>query len=202
MNLNQDGFQDLCKRDPVNSKARSFCSYTLWPDQGLAERLSSLAPNAKIVILHPTAEAGMPHTRGPNFICLPAYFPESKAESTIKHELVHIDQRKNLAVWTEKLSKLSWTPVDDELIPIEWRRRCRLNPDTSYSRFWAWQKRWIPMPVYVREDAPQLQEVETRWWDSVEETTGRTPPTSFTKLYGSASASEAEHPFELYAYRQ
>jgi hypothetical protein len=196
-----DGFQALCQRDPVNARARQECSYTLWPDQSLATRLSSLAPGAQIFILHPTAEAGMPHTRGPNRICLPAYFPDSRAEETIRHELVHLDQRARPKAWQERLVAEGWTPVEEEEIPLEWRRKCRLNPDTVSARFWMWQTRWIPMPVFQRDDAPRLRDVETWWWDRQEEHASRTPPRTFTARYGSVSSSEAEHPYELYAYR-
>ncbi len=183
-------------KDEVNRKARERCSYTLWHDQKVAEELRPL----NVVILNPSAEGGMPHTRAPAIICLPAYFPEEKMEETIKHEKVHLDQRTNLERWKEKLLDEGWTEEQEDDVPEEWRKRCRLNPDTYYSRFYAWLGRYIPLPLFIRTDKPELKEVEVRWWDKKEERLMKTPPTSYTKTYGNRSDSEMEHPFELYAY--
>jgi hypothetical protein len=191
-----DDFQEVCMKDEVNRKARERCSYTLWHDQKVAEELRPL----NVVILNPSAEGGMPHTRAPAIICLPAYFPEEKMEETIKHEKVHLDQRTNLERWKEKLLDEGWTEEQEDDVPEEWRKRCRLNPDTYYSRFYAWLGRYIPLPLFIRTDKPELKEVEVRWWDKKEERLMKTPPTSYTKTYGNRSDSEMEHPFELYAY--
>lgn len=197
-----DGYESACSSCPINSKARNFCQYIAWQDQSLAAAASA-APGVKdvtIVILSPSAEGGMPHTRPPNVICLPAYFPEDRLAETMEHELIHIDQRKNPQAWREKLAAHGWTPASHEEIPQQWRSRVRINPDTHAAQFWKWAGRYIPLPLFEREDKPNLREISVRWWDTTDQRLHSQPPTSFTQKYGSLSASAAEHPYELYAY--
>jgi hypothetical protein len=191
-----DDYEEVCKRDEVNRKARERCSYTLWHDQSVAEMLRPYT----CVILDPSAEGGMPHTRAPAIVCLPAYYPKDRIEKTMKHERVHLDQRTNIEKWKKKLEQEGWIEQDEEVVPEEWRKRCRLNPDTYYCRFFAWEGRYIPLPLFIRIDKPNLKEIEVRWWDKKEERLNKLPPISYTKRYGNRNDSEMEHPFELFAY--
>ena len=145
-----DGYVTACKESPINSAARKFCQYIPWNDQSLAKKVET--KNVKVIIMTPSAEGGMPHTRAPNIICLPAYFPEDRLSETIRHELVHIDQRTNIVKWQKKLLLEGWSPVSESELPEEWVKRCRLNPDTFDARFWAWEGRHVPMPLFDRED--------------------------------------------------
>lgn len=191
-----DNYEEMCKRCPLNEAARRECSYTIWPDQSEAKALKPY----KCIILDPSADGGMPHTRAPGIICIPAYFPKDKLPITLRHELVHIDQRANIKKWEKRLLNEGWTIEKDEDVPIEWRRRCRLNPDTIYCRFVAWEGRYIPLPLFEREDSPKLRDVQVRWWDKKEKRLNPSPPTSYTARYGVKGNSEMEHPFELWAY--
>jgi len=200
-----DGYELACSSCPINSKARTFCQYIAWQDQSLAAAATAAVPapaakDVSVVILSPSAEGGMPHTRQPNVICLPAYFPEDRLAETMRHELVHIDQRKNPEAWKQKLAAHGWTPASREEIPQQWRSRVRINPDTHIAQFWKWADRYIPLPLFEREDKPVLREISVRWWDTTDQRLHSNPPTSFTQKYGSLSASAAEHPYELYAY--
>ena len=200
-----DSYVQRCQASPVNARARSFCQYTLWNDQSLGNKAGTLIDLAKgvtVLILAPSAEGGMPHTRPHKIICLPAHFPESRLASTLKHELVHIDQRTNPEAWRIRLAAEGWTPTDAQDVPKEWLSRVRINPDTNAAQFWAWKGRYIPLPLFEREDKPALREIVVRWWDSHEQRLNSSIPTSFTQKYGhlGASASSIEHPYELYAY--
>jgi hypothetical protein len=195
-----DSYVKACTDSEVNARARIFCQYVPWNDQSLASTAQANASKVPVVILSPSAEGGMPHTRPPNIICLPAYFPESRLKETIEHELVHIDQRLNPAEWRAHLAEKGWYPASNSEIPEEWLRRTRINPDTFAARFWAWENRHIPLPLYEREDKPSLREISVRWWDKREQRLNSSPPTSFTQKYGSLGASSVEHPYELYAY--
>jgi hypothetical protein len=86
-------------------------------------------------------------------------------------------------------------------IPQEHLRSIRLNPDTLACRFQAWEGRYIPLPLFVREDKPSLQETVVRWYDLEDEKLRHDPPTSFVKRYGNVGKSAQEHPFELWAYQ-
>jgi len=199
-----DSYQSACSSCPINSKARNFCQYVAWPDQSLASAAfaaaGSTAKDISVVILSHSAEGGMPHTRSPNIICLPAHYPEERLADTMRHELVHIDQRRNPAVWRHKLAAQGWQPASREEIPQQWLARVRINPDTHAAQFWKWADRYIPLPLFEREDKPNLREISVRWWDTAEERLYSQPPTSFTQKYGSLGASSMEHPYELYAY--
>jgi hypothetical protein len=201
-----DSYVRSCSDSPVNAKARIFCQYIPWSDQALAAVAATKLPRrsseaaAEIVILSTSAEGGMPHTRPPNLICVPAYFPESKLKDTLEHELVHIDQRKNPGAWRKHLAVAGWTPASSSDIPDEWLKRTRINPDTFDARFWKWKGRHIPLPLFTREDKPEIHEITVRWWDTQDNRLNNTPPTSFTQEYGPLGVSSAEHPYELYAY--
>jgi len=197
-----DSYVSACRESETNAKARIFCQYTAWNDQSLAVAAGRLvaAKGVNIIVMNPSAEGGMPHTRPLNIICLPAYFPEERLAETLKHELVHIDQRANAGLWRQHLATEGWTPADSSDIPAEWLNRVRINPDTYDAQLWAWKGRYIPLPLFEREDKPVIREISVRWWDKQEERLSSSPPTSFTQKYGSLDASSIEHPYELYAY--
>ena len=195
-----DGYETACRQSPINSLARRFCQYIPWPDQSLAKKIESSFSNIRVIILSPSADGGMPHTRAPNIICLPAYFPEEKISETIRHELVHLSQRQNPERWRKRLLASGWTPVSEYDLPEYLVQRTRINPDTYDARFWAWEGRYVPMPLFEREDKPDLREISVRWWDMKEERLQTHQPTSFTQIHGTLSTSQIEHPFELFAY--
>lgn len=196
-----DHFVERCNKCQVNRLARAKCSYSAWNDQSLAIKAKQfLDENISVLIVNPSAEGGMPHTRAPSLICLPAYFPEERLESTIKHELVHISQRRNPSLWRNRAAQEGWVPVDESEIPQHWLARCRLNPDTAAARFFAWQGRHVPLPVFLREDKPDLRDIQVRWYDRAEGIVKSGVPTSFTQKYGHLGISSLEHPYELWAY--
>jgi hypothetical protein len=154
--------------------------------------------------MSPSVEGGMPHTRAPNIICLPAFYPDGRLRETLRHEMIHIDQRKRFEAWRQRVLEEGWTFVQnaDGEIPAEWRQRCRLNPDTCLYPFFAWEGRYVPLPLFERVDDPDLHEIEIRWFDRKTGLVSKRTPPSFVLKYGpDLSASEMEHPFELLAYR-
>lgn len=191
-----DSYQAACKASEPNRKARLFCQYHAWSDQSSAPSVKG----ASVVVLSSSAEGGMPHTRAGNIICIPVYHPKEKLAETLAHELVHIDQRNRPSAWRQRLLEEGWSPVDESELPSSWVRRCRLNPDTLAARWWAWEGRYVPLPVFVREDKPDLKEVEIRWYDRIEKRVGTQIPMTLTRRYGSLGASSLEHPYELFAY--
>jgi hypothetical protein len=205
----EDKYQTRCKTDSLNAKAREKCVYLPWHDQSDAKKINTSLEEQSFfthcIIMNPSADGGMPHTRAGGLICIPAYWPRASLEETIRHELVHVHQKQYPDVWREKLIEDGWGLVSEvdakKEIPEDTLRRCRLNPDTLDARFAAWAGRWIPLPLFEREDKPNLKEIQVRWWDRQEQRLLLSPPTSFTQKYGSGkSNAQLEHPFELYAY--
>ena len=200
----EDEYRKQCQRDRLNGLARAQTTYIPWHDQSDAVRYEKLLNNSvKCVIMNPTADGGMPHTRGvrsSNVICIPAHWSPSSIESTLRHEMIHIHQKRYPDLWKAKLLEEGWQA--DVQIPSDIARRCRLNPDTLQNRFCAWEGRYVPLPLFVREDRPTLREIQVRWYDLEEERIRVDPPLSYTKRYGSVSDSAMEHPYELIAYHR
>lgn len=196
-----DGYLEACRTNYVNAKAREGRPYAAWYTQTLAEKAKGLLKGAELVIVSPDTEGGMPHTRAPNIICLPAYWPSEKLQNTLNHEMIHISQREYPEAWEKTLLKEGWSKVSEEELPAEWVTRCRINPDTFAARWWAWEGRYVPMPLFVRTDRPDLREIEVRWWDRQTLRLNPSAPSSFVANYGVVPASHAEHPYELWAYR-
>jgi phosphoribosyl-AMP cyclohydrolase len=188
-----DYFFDTVNNHSVNKKARDGLFYVV------AESTSKpWLFNTQIVTMHPTAEAGMPHTRPPNIIVMPVYYPEKAMETTLKHEYIHIDQRNRRSLWQDAFEREGWMRLDTQEIPKRWEQQCRLNPDTVDQRFWAWKGRHVPLPLFERTDSPELRKILVKWWDMEEGTLQREAPRSFTERYG-LSPNQPEHPRELAA---
>lgn len=186
-----DNYRSRCLQDPLNQSARSSHSYSL-----MNSGLQPTSYNANIVQLHPTADAGLPHTRPPNFICIPAYYPMNN--ETLLHELLHLHQRNHSNEWEQKFWNQGWAPVSEESIPDRWIRRCRLNPDTLSQRFYSWENQWVPLPMFEREDKPDLRHCVVRWWDQKSGSLTTEPPKSFVAAFGK-NHPQPEHPREVTA---
>jgi hypothetical protein len=201
-----DRYREICRLSPLNAIARQSLSYTAWPDQtGALEAQRILREDFKetacaVVIMHPTADGGMPHTRAGDVICIPAFYPETKLKSTLAHELLHIDQRRRPDEWQRALGEIGWEPVRESELPRDLVIRCRLNPDTIARPFWCYRSRWIPLPLFERTDRPALREVQIRWWDRKRQVLLAHLPDGIH--FGDTNTPDValEHPYELLAY--
>ena len=161
--------------------------------------ISWLQNSVQICWMSPSAEAGMPHTRAPNLICLPLYWKSNNLMETLKHEAIHVDQRLHPNKWVRWCVQNGWTLVKEDAIPERWRKRCRLNPDTCAYRFWAYQNRWVPLPLYEREDRPTLRDIRVRWWDMKTGELLHSAPPELQEI--TQGIVNPEHPFEIAAYK-
>jgi hypothetical protein len=156
-----------------------------------------------VVVMHPSADNGYPHTRPDAILCMPTNAIQGISDSvlaeTLRHEAVHIHQRRNPEKWVGACLHEGWWPVQSRQIPERFADRCRLNPDTIGDRqFWAWQTHYVPLPMFIREDAPTMEGVQVKWMDLRNNTLSSEPPSSFKARYG-AKPSQPEHPYELLA---
>lgn len=186
-----DTYRYSCSQNQQNQLARSSHSYSL-----MNSDVRSAPYNAKIVQLHPTADAGLPHTRPPNLICVPAYYPLNN--ETLLHELLHLHQRNHTYEWDAKFAAQGWSVFPEQTIPERWKRRCRLNPDTLEKRFYSWENQWVPLPMFEREDKPDLRQCVVRWWDQKSGSLLSEPPASFVSAFGK-NHPQPEHPREVSA---
>lgn len=194
-----DEFRDTLFLDEVNLRARTGCDYTAMDGPDLNLQIPTLTRDTSICWMSPSAEAGMPHTRAPNIICMPLYWKQGSIQETIQHELVHLDQRARPELWVRWAVKEGWTLVNKDDIPERWVRQCRLNPDTMTYRFWAFRERWVPLPMFERADMPKLREIRVRWWDRKTGTLLLEPPREVSELID--GIVNPEHPFEIAAYK-
>jgi hypothetical protein len=206
----KDGYRAACAASPLNAAARADQHYTPFSlaqeeVEMLLQEVDSipLLSNSDIIILHPTADNGYPHTRPGRIVCMPASAVRGKTlgelSETLRHEAVHIHQRENESTWAAAAMRDGWQPCPPGQIPQRFRERCRLNPDTlKPQQFWAWRGRHVPLPLFLRDDYPTLGGVGIRWFDIETQATYTEPPGDFRQRYGPAP-SQAEHPFELLA---
>lgn len=200
-----DGYRATCAKSPLNRIARQNQVYDLTSissskTAALTEAIEfvALCQGCEFALLDSTADAGMPHTRAPNVICLPASFCNEINETsleTLAHEGIHIHQRRNGALWDSSLFRAGWTRVKAPVAP-EITARLRVNPDTMGS-LWAWRDWHVPLPLFFTS-SPRLGDVRLQWLDLRMGTLFPQPPPSFPSQL---STSAAEHPYELYAYQ-
>jgi hypothetical protein len=153
----------------------------------------------------------MPHTQAGDRIILPETvtlvgtavgFPDR--EAIIRHELVHILQRRNPDIWLEFYRRnwsFTFAPTAPQGLPQTIQAARRSNPDTwdpeSGGPWSCWQHRWWPVAVYRTPSNPILRDAETVWWDSATGQVLAEPPTEWTAFFG--KPTQDEHPHELAA---
>ena len=151
-----------------------------------------------------TCEAGMPHTRAGDRILLPESLQLPDREDILRHELVHILQRRNPEVWRE-FYRRNWSFIfahaPPQGLPEDIRNARRSNPDTwdvrSGGPWSCWMHRWWPIPIYKSPENPRLRDAETIWWDAATSEVLSDPPAEWTAFFG--TPSQDEHPHELAA---
>jgi hypothetical protein len=205
-----DGYRAACAASELNSEARKGQKYApASVEQVDLTRLYKqmfsieLLGGSDIVVLHSSADNGYPHTRPKSLICMPASFVSSSSDDdlaeTLRHEAVHIHQRRHPEKWVAACLKEGWLPTQAQQIPQRFADRCRLNPDTiGDHQFWAWQTHYVPLPMFTREDYPTMAGVKVKWMDLRNNVVMSDPPPSFFARYGK-SPSQPEHPYELLA---
>lgn len=194
-----DEFRSTLFLDSVNTLARAGLDYSPMDGPDLNIEIPGLRQTIYVCWMSPSAEAGMPHTRAPNIVCMPLYWQQGSIMNTLKHEIIHIDQRERPEKWVRWAVSQGWTRVEENEIPERWLRVCRLNPDTMAYRFWAYKGRWIPLPMYERADKPKLREIRVRWYDRKTGELLVNPPSEVLELID--GIQNPEHPFEIAAYK-
>lgn len=102
----------------------------------------------EILIVKNEVSEGLPHTSDSNTIVIPENVWKSDTlDSTLRHELVHIDQKRNLETWyTFYKTFWDYTPYKGDK-----RFDLRPNPDTADQPLMVWRDRWIFVPEYSTE---------------------------------------------------
>lgn len=205
-----DGYRRAIAASAPNAYARRHHSYTpFFVEEDAARFLQKevdaipLLADTDIIVMNPTADEGYPHTRAANLVAIPSKIitesSPAKLAETLRHEAMHIDQRRRPYVWAAACMERGWWPVPPAQIPPAARTRCRINPDTMHPQpFWAWEGYHVPLPLFSSEHPSSLGDIVIKWLDTRSQTLYKDPPSSFLSTYGSAP-SQPEHPYELLA---
>jgi hypothetical protein len=197
-----DGYLEQVKDSPINRMARQGQNYL--PALHAPQRQvpfynpSEPWPSGQVIWMDPTADAGLPHTRPPFYICMSRDFPEKDLAKTLLHERVHVSQRLHTAVW-KRIFAETWDfkPWTGNL-PADLESRRRLNPDLIWQPLYIWKDIWVPFSIFRSSSQPKLAEADTVWWDASTRTLHREAPPGWVEFFGNIPAGE--HPFELAAY--
>lgn len=205
----QDGYLAAIGASDINSLARKGTSYTPFfvepetvdPVLRIIEGIE-LLDGSDILLMHPTADNGFPHTRPKELVCLPAKVIGSGTESlaeTLRHEAIHLHQRRKPDLWMQTCRKDGWSAITAELLPAHLRLACRINPDTFRpTPFWAWEDYTVPLPLFIPKPNLSLSDCVVKWYDLRNGVLYRDPPSSFKGRYGH-NPPQSEHPYELLA---
>jgi hypothetical protein len=205
----QDNYREACANSYWNNLARKghvyepfFVKPTVAMRMQEYSREIPLLEGASVIVLHPTADGGFPHTRAGSVVCMPSGFCESTAPAELKktliHESIHLHQREYGAKWASFCQKEGWTEQPDTAIPAQFQETIRINPDTMATPFWSWQTYYVPLPLFVPKPQLGLGDVSVKWLDLRNEMLYPDPPASFVNRFGTA-VSQSEHPYEIYA---
>lgn len=197
-----DGYLDRIDDSPINTLARLGQVYLssahsvsrIVPDADPAEPW----PSGQVIWMDPSADAGLPHTRPPYYICISRDFPEADLKNTLLHERVHISQRIHPQIWNSIVEEAwNFKPWKGNL-PADLESRRRINPDIFWTPMAIWKQRWVPFAIYRSSSKPKLNEIDVVWWDDSARVLLRVPPPGWLEFFGNIPAGE--HPYEIAAY--
>ena len=199
----KDRFEERCKNNFVNSYIRKDFSYSTQYNSYYDKILEYIVKypifnDIKVIQLTRSAENGYPHTRPNNLICVPSSARFPSLEKTLFHEAVHIHQRNNEAMWEAFLNREGWFFEDEKTVPERWRVMCRLNPDTVMKQFYSFQKRYIPLPIFIKDSNVNFSDVKIVYYDLKTGVLENDTPKLIADKYG-RDMSQPEHPYEIYA---
>jgi hypothetical protein len=148
-----------------------------------------------IEVVNDTCLEGLPHTSNINTIVMPlSVWRSERREDTLRHELVHIRQRRDRTLWYD-FYKNDWEYVPVSCPPELDRSTMRPNPDTDDTPYMAWRGRWIFIPLY-NEDRT-LRNANVHVYDMKVGAFVDIPP-EWTAFF-SAGLRQYEHPHEISA---
>ncbi len=161
--------------------------------------------DCKIEIVTPTCESGLPHTSDAHTIRMTEdVWNSGTRDSTLKHERIHILQRRYPAEW-RRFYEEHWGytlhVAPPHKLPKNDAERFRANPDTAAEPWCCWQNRYWFAPLYHTPEQPKLLGVDVKAWDAHEERWLQDPPEEWRHLFcgDGKCPHQWEHPHEIAA---
>jgi hypothetical protein len=190
---------------PLNMRARQFAYLQTKEAKATSENMEFNYPikgPIQVVYLDGKSDAGLPHTRGKTGIALPVFLLWHPSPKTMRHELVHLSQKQYPERWWASYNKhWSFRPANKAeflQIPLKWRSRRRINPDTLKNPYTIWKDRYIPMSVFISDTDPDLRYCKRGFWDvKTSQWTWEEPP-GWVDMFG--PGFNDEHPNEIAAH--
>jgi hypothetical protein len=179
-----------------------FSVYVILPKDECVVLRTVNTDDGIIEVVNPSCKEGLPHTTGSNTIRMTeAALHDPRAASTLVHERVHLDQKRNRSSWYE-FYKTAWeytlmtTPPPG--LPYKYQYDLRPNPDTSDAPWAIWRSRYLFFPNYspqrtLKGAVVQVYDLQDR--KLVE------PPSEWRAAFcsGTQCPHQFEHPHELAA---
>jgi hypothetical protein len=182
----------LADKDLLFERIASYQSH-------IPERLAKDLSKAVLIPLMPSADGGMPHTRPPHYICLPASQTPLDLHTYI-HELWHLHQRAFYPKWKQLFKAWKFT-VFEGTLPTHLATQVRINPDTLADPLWLWKGEWIPICVFTDPVRPSFKETAVWFYNKNTGIHRTSPPPDMHAFFSSRlPVSAYEHPCELSAY--
>ena len=195
-----DGYRTKIFNSPINRKARIGQKYKAASSPVAIPIEDAVAPwwSGQVLWLDPTADGGLPHTRPPGYICLPANIHISSLPITLLHERIHLHQKRYPAIWINFVTQ-NWNMVPWKgKLPEKIESARRINPDLLANPFFIWNNVWVPICLYNDTGNPSLTAASTVWYNPNLKTTSKIAPDGWTEFFGNTLGDE--HPWELSAY--
>jgi hypothetical protein len=197
-----DGYRKALSNSKINTTARIGNKY-MPARYGLymgvpGANLSEPWPNGQVIWMDPTADSGLPHTRAPNFICLPYNIDLKILPSTLLHERIHISQRLYPNEWNKLLEEVWDMKPWIGTLPSKIEERRRINPDLYNAPLFIWKNTYVPLGLFKSLKSPVLSEIDIVWWDPNTRTIHNKAPEDWDYFFGSNPSGE--HPYEIAAY--
>jgi len=193
-----DGYLEAIEKNDINRRARETFVYA--PYKGSIFNINqndNQFPQGIIITMMPSAEAGFPHTRGKNIICIPAYYPQERLPSLVIHERIHLDQKAH-RIQYDNFYKTHWGFKENTYkIPENILNLVRINPDTIGWPTYIWRDTWIPICLFQREDKPNMRECSYCWYNPRGGVLLKSMPPAWRDFFG--DVGQSEHPNELSA---
>jgi hypothetical protein len=114
----EDNYHELLAACPFDTNSRkgtlyqpanpyvlaSLTTLTFPWDEGMRHFQST---SVSVLLLHPSAEHGRPHTRGQNTICIPETpnWTSASIQTMLHHKAVHLSQKQYPDIWKQALAE-------------------------------------------------------------------------------------------------
>ncbi len=161
--------------------------------------------DCQIEIVDLTCESGLPHTSDANTIRMTEDVWNSPTrDSTLKHERIHILQRRYPDQWRRFYQEHWGYTLHAEpptSLPSSDALRFRANPDTATEPWVSWMNRYWFAPLYSDTVNPRLSDVSIQLWDSETSTWLSEPPEEWRRQFcgDGKCPHQWEHPHEIAA---